>query len=152
MVERLRADPKREVTQPEHIISGGVRITQVFARPQQKVEAKDQTLGGGQGFGSVLGMCQRDHLGEQGQREWLDARRGVVGFRPRLIKRREAEVDITMRVQARVRGPSPAYACPTARTASSTVQDRTGQRLGAMVPLRKRWAKTWRRGTGSAGR
>jgi hypothetical protein len=40
----------------------------------------------------------------------------------------------------------PANVCPTLRKASSrTVRDRTGLLLGAMVPVRYRWAKTWRR-------
>jgi len=45
--------------------------------------------------------------------------------------------------------PKPVNVCPTLRRASSTVRDRTGLPLGAMEPVRYRWAKTWRRAIGS---
>lgn len=48
--------------------------------------------------------------------------------------------------------PNPAYVWPTARTASSTVRDRTARRPGAMLPSRTRCAKSWRSGMASRGR
>jgi hypothetical protein len=48
--------------------------------------------------------------------------------------------------------PRPANVCPTLCKASSTVPVRTGLLVGAMVPMRYHWAKTWKRETGASWR
>ena len=46
--------------------------------------------------------------------------------------------------------PTLASVWPTLRKAPSTVRLRTGRWLVLMAPVRKRWAKTWRKGIGSS--
>jgi hypothetical protein len=83
----------------------GRRSTQVFARPEQKEETRDEALRRGVSRRGVLELSQGPHLGDNRKGQRLDAAGRVIGAAPSAIHGSEANVKVAMAVQTRVRGP-----------------------------------------------
>ena len=107
--ERPRAEPELHIGKAEQgtMWVGRSRCTQIFPGTEEKIKTDDKRLGSGVRVGSILGSGHSPHVANHRERQRFHTGRWRIVALPGTVQRREAEVQVTMKIQARVWGPQP---------------------------------------------
>ena len=150
--EGLVADREGNILEAEGLVGGARSRMGVLAGSEKEEETKSGEVGRGNRQGVGAGVGNNIDLIDYQKGDGFDAHGWrvdpLVAFELLLT----AVLDLALGSKAEVFGPHTghrlAIVWPMAPRAFSTLRERTACPQGAILPVRQRWAKTWRKGIG----